>query len=423
MRKSALFSFLAFLLLLASVLSGHPLGGTAAVAQEVFAVKGVAVDKTAQSASQAREAAIAQGQQIAFQRLVQKLVPDYEWSRVPNLTADEIAPLVLDFSVSNERTSSVRYLADLTFRFRPSEVRAKLRQSGVSFAVTESKPVLVLPIYSEGGQDFLWGAFNPWFETWALRREDNGLVPFIVPLGDLEDIAVIDSRGALEADSQSIERFGERYGTEDVLVTYAAFSGDLALGDAELQIITWPGADVTQSATDRFSQGPDDTLETLLARAADGIAYRIEENWKQQNLLEYGNQRSLPIWILSQDLASFLEIRDRMKGVASIEGIKVSRLSKSWSLLQVSFVGDESKLSIALDQQDLRLALSPDNEWLLSRSEDDAPLRRIESDDVPLSDNEPGSLLDDGPNEGDEGAPIEFEALDEESSVLYPSEQ
>jgi hypothetical protein len=130
--------------------------GPAAAQDDVFAVGGVEVDATAGNAAEAREAAIAQGHVLAMGRLMERLVLQADLSRVPILRSGELVNMVRDFSVAEERSSEVRYLADLTFRFKPVEVRSFLRRNKIRFAETRSKPVLVLPLYSDGGEIGLW---------------------------------------------------------------------------------------------------------------------------------------------------------------------------------------------------------------------------------------------------------------------------
>ncbi len=198
-------------------------------------------------------------------------------------------------------------------------------------------------------------------------------------------------------------------------------SGDPAAGTGEMELTSWQGTAVIDAVVDRFSQNPDESLEDFLARAADGVAYRIEENWKQQNLLEYGDQRSLPVWTLTNDLPGWLEIKDRLARVASVERMELSKLSRGWSLIQLSYVGDEEKLVTSLAQRRLRLALSLDNEWLLSRVEDEAPPRRegaagfeLDGEAVPLEVE--GAAID---------APVELDVENGQGddAVVFPSEQ
>ena len=86
--------------------------------------------------------------------------------RLPVMDPKQVATYVKDFNVTNEKNSEIRYLADLTYRFKPNDIRLLLRDNEIQFAETISKPMLVLPVYQIAGAVFLWDDPNPWREAW-----------------------------------------------------------------------------------------------------------------------------------------------------------------------------------------------------------------------------------------------------------------
>ena len=110
------------------------LGGAVGTAElSVYEVRDVAVDVTAETAARAREQALAAGEHMAFRRLLERLTLREDHARLPELEQREITEYVQDFSVADEKTSAVRYLARLNFRFKAQEVRGLLHDFGVTF--------------------------------------------------------------------------------------------------------------------------------------------------------------------------------------------------------------------------------------------------------------------------------------------------
>ncbi len=191
MRAAAFGAGIALLVLAPGMFSGR------AGAQEVFTVTDVRVDATAKTAAAARETALAEGERRALGRLLARLTLRADQARLPVLERSQIAALVRNFEVEEEKTSSVRYLAKLTIRFKRKALRRLLRAHDIPFAETLSKPVLVLPVYEVADALALWDDPNPWREAWARQPKRDGLVPLVVPLGDLSDIADIGAEQAL----------------------------------------------------------------------------------------------------------------------------------------------------------------------------------------------------------------------------------
>ncbi|MBC8239360.1 MAG: DUF2066 domain-containing protein, partial [Alphaproteobacteria bacterium] len=118
----------------------------ALAASDVFEVTDVPVDATAESAVAARGQALAAGQLEAFTRLLRRLTLRENHAILPIPDTNTVSTYIRDFSVSDERTSSVRYLANLHVRFKSADIRALLGEFGLPFAETISKPTVVLPV-------------------------------------------------------------------------------------------------------------------------------------------------------------------------------------------------------------------------------------------------------------------------------------
>src|SRR5215469_13386824 len=129
---------------------------TAPAPSSVYTVANVPVDATAASADAARDAARLQGEHQAYAILLVRLTRASDASRLPPANDSTLNDLIQGFEVANERHSTVRYLADYTFHFRPNAVRQLLRSAGVPFAETPSKPVVVLPVLDNGTATALW---------------------------------------------------------------------------------------------------------------------------------------------------------------------------------------------------------------------------------------------------------------------------
>ena len=138
MLRLSVLAFVAGLALGAGAVQAAP-----APAPDVFTVTGIKIDQTAESATAARDLAMAQGRPLAWTRLYRRLTAMANWSKQPPLDANALLRLVRSFEVGNERRSSTRYLADVTYHFNAAAVRGLLRQSGISYTETRARPALV----------------------------------------------------------------------------------------------------------------------------------------------------------------------------------------------------------------------------------------------------------------------------------------
>lgn len=101
-------------------------------AESFLTVDDVPVDVTAKDANMARDQAIATAQSKAFDKLIQQMVSNPADQARLHPGQEQIEGFVQDFSVENERVSTVRYIGMYSVRFRESLVRKYLADSGVA---------------------------------------------------------------------------------------------------------------------------------------------------------------------------------------------------------------------------------------------------------------------------------------------------
>ncbi len=333
-----------------------------AAAEDIFTVKNIRVDATAGNAAEARKAALASGHLQAMQRLLSRLVLREDLGLLPPLSSDQIVELVYNFGVDDERTSSVRYLARLTFQFNPASVRDYLRSRGVRFADSRGRPVLLLPVFGAANQAVLWEDPNPWRNAWAARDNRSGLVPILVPLGDLADISSVASRDALNPNNPRLQPLAERYGAEQVVTTQAVMAGDPVAGGASLQVITARSGAIQQERTQILTvqQSEGESFQQLLTRAAEAVASEINEAWKRSSRLRFESEGELLVRVPIGDLKAWLEVKRRLENVPAVEEATLIYLTTESAQLQLSFFGDVDQLTQSLAQNDLQLTNGAD---------------------------------------------------------------
>src|SRR5678815_4232048 len=134
--------FRTFILLAAALLFALP-----ATAQDnsLYSVSNVHVDATGASSTEALNAAITQGRGKAFQIVYRRLTRQADWPKQPTLDAAGLLRISRGYNIANERRSTTRYVADVTYMFNPDAVARTLRAAQIAFSQTQAKRILVIP--------------------------------------------------------------------------------------------------------------------------------------------------------------------------------------------------------------------------------------------------------------------------------------
>ncbi|MCR9072933.1 MAG: DUF2066 domain-containing protein [Alphaproteobacteria bacterium] len=356
------------------VLIAASIGGGSAFAQEIYTVRGVVVDATAESPSAAREQAIAEGRRQALGRLVARLVPSAVVPSVALPTDDELANLSLGFEVEEERTSAVRYVGRMTFAFDPAGVRRFLTARGVGFAETRSLPVLVIPLLDTGAGPLLWEEGNPFRAAWANTIIGLGLVPFVVPYGDIADVRDLTTAQALGGDEDALARMAERYGARDAVIVLARPRSAGAV-EISVQRIGPSGTGTTQIET--VAPPPVETLS--VSDAGEAVRYApavrravelVEDSWKMSNLVRSGLESRVTVTVPIDSMGRWLAIREGLENTLVVSRFDVVQMTRKEALVDLWVNGDAEQLRVALEQRNLRLVPGAGDYILVQRGQE-----------------------------------------------------
>jgi Uncharacterized protein conserved in bacteria (DUF2066) len=319
-----------------------------------FIVAGVPVDATAQDAVAAREAARAEGERVAFRRLLERLTAKSDWARLPMPGTQEIAALLLDFEVAGERNSGIRYLATYTYRFSPVGVRRLLKAAEIPFSELASKPVVLVPVLDTGDAVRLWDDPNPWRAAWNQVPSGAGLVPVIVPSGDLADVQALDAAAARSPKPEQLTALAQRHGNDDVaIVTATPHDGSPATLDISVSRYSPDGTPDTSTTE---VSGPK--LEPALYEAGVQAAMKeLEEGWKKLTLSAGGGGQDMIIEISVpiKAAADWAAVRERLGKVPLVRASELELMSHDEVRLKLKIRGTDDLFKVALAQEDLVL--------------------------------------------------------------------
>ena len=342
------------------------LWGFPAQADDLFTVEAVKVDVTAENALAARDQAFIKAQEEAFKALAQRMLSETGSESVAVPEASIISTMIQDYEITEEKLSAVRYIGTYTFRFRDSAVRQYFQGSNARYTDVSSRPVLVLPFYQSGPRALLWSPYNPWIQAW--NRADNltGLVPVMVPLGDLEDVKDIGEDEALTYNQIGLERILKRYETGEGVVAIAVPDANLALVSRDEDPATGAMA-INIYRTDR--DGPEKVQQIILTAtsgqnraqfldlAVKKVHAALQSDWKQKTMVEPAAQKNMiQVRVAINNLEEWSRTQKALERVAGINEIMLRSLSPRAARVDLVYQGDESRLRLALEQANMTLS-------------------------------------------------------------------
>ncbi len=333
---------------------------------DIFEIDNIQVDVAAETAALARQQALQQAEKRAFYALMQRLALREDQDRIPELGREDIQSYVRDFSVVSEKASSVRYIATLSYRFKPEEIRQFLRAFGVPFAETKSKPVVVLPVLEVGARVLLWDEPNPWRRGWGERRSPEGLVPLYLALGDLTDITTIGAAEALAGDNAKLNAIAERYGAAQTIVAHANISIEPSTGQqiATITLLRPSNPLPIDQRSQTYTQLADESVSEMLTRLTEETVQQIEDSWKRDNVIWTEGTGVLAVTVPITGLPDWLSVKKQLGEVTIVRRAEIVLMSRDQVRVNIHYAGGPDQLTTALEQTNLSLQ-QESGEWIV----------------------------------------------------------
>ena len=349
-------TFRIFALFAATLLFAAPallVGAVPARAQDsLYTVSGIHVDATAQSSTEAMNAAIAQGRGKAFQVLYRRLTRQADWARQPALDAAALLRISRGYNIANERRSTTRYVADATYMFNPDAVVRTLRAAQIAFSQVSAKRILVIPM-SPGV------SHGPWAQALMAPAFQGSQVPFTVSAAeDDASLAALNLDAATWNDVAGVA--AKNHVTEVGLVQALYANGKMTVNIRRLGLGQQP---VKTSVDVPMLQ----TVGTTYPAAAQAAVRAIEDLWKTRNAIDFSQRGRLTADVHIASLAQWGEIQTALGTVGNITGVTVTAMDMNYARINLTYQGGIDQLREAIGGAGLSLT-NRGGQWMLART-------------------------------------------------------
>src|SRR5215475_2760877 len=325
-----------------------------AVAQDnsLYTVSNVHVDATGASTTEALNAAVAQGRARAFQMVYRRLTRQADWARQPVLDTAGLLRISRGYNIANERRSTTRYVADVTYMFNPEGVARLLRSAQIAFSQTQARRILVIPM-SPGV------SHGPWSQALMAPAFRDSLVPFTVS-GPEDDAALAQLNFETAGWNEVAAVAAKNHVNEVGLVQTVYANGKMTVNIRRLGASEQP---VKTSVEVPMLQ----TVGTTYPSAAQAAVRAIEDLWKTRSVIDISQRGKLTADVRIASLAQWGEIQTALGQISNVTGVTVTAMSVNYARINLGYQGGIDQLREAVGGAGLSLNKSG-SQWMLARA-------------------------------------------------------
>ncbi len=360
---SQVFSRLAALLALALVCLS-PMPAAAGPADLTYSVSGIHVDASGPSASAAQAIAIDQGRPRAWDILYKRLAKQADWPKEPKLDNDGLRRIARGFTVNNEKRSTTRYVADVTYVFSPEAVARVMSGISTAYRLTAGRKILLIPMSPN---------FSPgsgWANAFSSPRFGASSVQFAVPTGGAPDVVGLEHLDFDATTWVDVQRVAARIHASEAILALAI-------------PLTQGGTSMTDKMTGKvqiwlkrigISEAPMKTsVDVPLVKnvvqtyplAADAAVHAIEVMFQQKPPIDFGPRNSLTADVQIDSLAQWAMLQTAMASVPNVVSVQTQAMDIGLVRISLTYQGSTDQLHDALAPAGVALNKGPDG-WSMA---------------------------------------------------------
>ncbi|HEY4941182.1 MAG TPA: hypothetical protein VII56_07115 [Rhizomicrobium sp.] len=341
---SQAFSRLAALLALAFCFL---LPAAAGPADLTYSVSGIHVDATAPSASVAEAIAIDQGRPRAWEILYKRLAKQSDWGKQPRLDAGGLKRIARGFTVTHEKRSTTRYVADVTYVFSPEAVARVMSGISTAYRLTNARRILLIPMSPN---------FNPgsgWANAFSSPRFGASLVPFAVPTGEAPDVVALERLQFDATTWADVQLVAARIHASEAVLALAIplTSGGTSMTDkmtGKVQIwLKRIGVAEAPMKTSVDVPLVKNVVQTY-PLAADAAVHAIEVMYQQKPAIDFGPRNSLAAEVHIDSLPQWNTLQTAMVSVPNVVSVQTTAMDIGLVRIILTYQGSTETLQNAL---------------------------------------------------------------------------
>lgn len=304
----------------------------------------VSVDVTDDNAAIAKDKAMTKANREAFNTVVNRLTNGTGSADLEKLNDTQILNFIKEISIKSEKSSSVRYIADLNVVVDDNLLSQYMREKGISTVVVPKSDILIVPTFREFKTDtpMLWEKENLWKSAWEEARGDKrGMVTFTAIPANGSNYASIDAKKALSLDNTAMQQIAFHNNIHDIYVADAYYNG--------IEGLTVTVYSYKNGSVETFNVSGVRSPE-LLQQAVKETKNTITNKLKKQNFVEYATKNSIEVVYNYNNMADWAKTERALKEVSQVSGIRVMAMSRGKVQFKVDFSGSTDSLITSLNR-------------------------------------------------------------------------
>lgn len=329
-----------------------------AFASNFYVQSDILVSGEGKSVLEAQTNAVSEGQKKAFLMLLKKIAPTVDITQFETV---DVAPLVQDVSLSDEKVSATTYKGNLSVRFKSEPIYELLAGQNEPFLTSLPEPMLLVPIFEEEGKTLVFNKENPILNYFYSEKPQN----------DFFHVKVVSDEGQKLQEAEKIWQEGlfdkhnaflNEYEVTKALVLKIKKSMDVY----QVETFVLPKESVSTAGVNFQVMDDREDVHFVVKDLISDAFSNMEKKWVY---LMTKNVAPVSIYHLLTPVSKVSElkkIKDKIAQLNFVEKVEIKGFKNKMLSVEIAFKGsiDELQRKLVLNQMSLMPYMAETDEKL-----------------------------------------------------------
>ena len=272
----------------------------------------------------------------AFYRLLSQILNSSDIKKLKNVNMREIKTLVENFKIKNEIFRESKYYANFDVYFNKKKIKFFLEKKNLFYSNPKQISVLFLPIIIEQENLYLFNE-NIFYKYWLTNKDQSGLINYIMPLEDIDEILkLISSQENLE--NLDIIEIAKKYNTENYILSL------IYLEKKKLNFFSKIKFEEYKKNSNLIFYDVDIIDEDSIATIIKKAKVHLNDIWKDFNEINTSIKLSINLILNSNDADKISKFENTLAKIDDIGSFSIKKFDLNKTVYEIIYNTDPNKL-------------------------------------------------------------------------------
>ena len=305
-------------------------------ADERYAVE-VSVDVTDTSAAEAQKRAMNEANRAAVSAVAKRITTSEGVDRFATMTDEQLMNFIKEVSVINEKSSAVRYIANLRVVLNEDILAQYMKEREIPLLNRINEKIMIVPIFREFSSDVpqLWESSNIWKQSWDKISVDSAINLEVIPTSGA-NYAIMDGRKAAAMDGEALDKILRINSADEIYVLDAVYDG--------IEGLVVQGRSFNGDSFTTRVDGPRSSGMELFDKAVAEVQKELENRISKINM-DKAEVENVAVMLFSyQQLPEWVRAETVIKQINLVNNLEVQAIGNGKVQFKLSYVGELDKL-------------------------------------------------------------------------------